>query len=75
MDLNLFFYFHSIRFGECFFGLKAEDSREYVEKSQETHKKELEALQEKIQEIQKKMGKLKASLYAKFGNSINLEEE
>ena len=33
------------------------------------------ALQDNLYDLEKKMKKLKATLYAKFGNSINLEEE
>lgn len=64
-----------VKFGDCFFSLSVEESKELCEKSQEELKKEIIILGEFLEENKKKMGKLKATLYAKFGNSINLEED
>ena len=46
-----------------------------MERNQDNLKKELKQAESSVQECSKKMGKLKASLYAKFGNNINLEED
>lgn len=64
-----------VKFGDCFFGLSLDDSKEYCEKNKEDLKKEIKMYDETLAETQKRMQKLKATLYAKFGNSINLEED
>ena len=46
-----------------------------MEKLQEEKQEELEKKQDDLEQIEGKMKDLKASLYAKFGNSINLEED
>lgn len=64
-----------MKFGDCFFSLGVEESKELCEKHQQDLKKDINGVAEILEETKKKMGKLKATLYAKFGNSINLEED
>lgn len=66
----------SIRYaiGECFVHFERESAENRLESLTEETQKELDSAQSQIEEIQDQMKSLKASLYAKFGNSINLEE-
>ena len=48
--------------------------RELVEKDIGKAKDEQKVMAKERDDNDKKMGKLKAKLYSKFGNSINLEE-
>ena len=45
-----------------------------MEKEREALKRQQKTVKDEIDESSKKMKKLKATLYSKFGNSINLEE-
>ena len=63
------------RFGDCFFSLSVDESKELCEQNQKDLVKDIEGIAEGLEESKKRMGKLKATLYAKFGNSINLEED
>lgn len=64
-----------MKFGDCFFSLSVDETRELCEKNQKDLKIEINKLAESLEENKKRMGKLKATLYAKFGTSINLEED
>jgi len=64
-----------LRFGECFIKVSPDECREYIEKTTKEVKVEISELDQTIEEVQKKMGKLKSTLYSKFGNSIQLEED
>lgn len=64
-----------LKFGECFIRVDVDSAKDYIEKVQETTKKEATELKSAVEETQKKMNKLKSSLYGKFGNSIQLEED
>ena len=46
-----------------------------LEKEEERLQKEIEDFAHKIESIKVTMQELKVKLYAKFGNSINLEED
>ena len=64
-----------VKYGDCFFHLKVEKAKEYVEEQQAIVKKESNAISTVMADQEKKMQKLKAVLYTKFGNQINLEED
>ena len=64
-----------MRFGDCFFSLSVDESKELCDDNIKELKKDINLLAEGLEESKKRMGKLKATLYAKFGNSINLEED
>jgi len=64
-----------MRFGDCFFSLSVDESKELCEENLKDLKKDINLLGDGLEESKKRMGKLKATLYAKFGNSINLEED
>ena len=61
--------------GEALIAVEEDAARDYVETVNNEKQEELEAKQEALEDIEKKMGDLKSFLYAKFGNSINLEED
>lgn len=50
-----------------------EEAVERLEKDTEKSNAAIEKKEEEIEEITTQMGELKKSLYAKFGNAINLE--
>ena len=61
--------------GEAFIAVSDDQATQYVEKMQEEKQEELEKKQDSVEILEGKMKKLKSYLYAKFGNSINLEED
>ncbi|KAF9364140.1 hypothetical protein BGX34_002408 [Mortierella sp. NVP85] len=63
------------RIGEAFVSLSLEAAQERITKSQGELEEEIEALKVKIDETTEKMDELKKQLYARFGNSINLEKD
>eukprot|EP01017_Pseudomicrothorax_dubius_P033674 TRINITY_DN452_c0_g1_i1.p1 TRINITY_DN452_c0_g1~~TRINITY_DN452_c0_g1_i1.p1 ORF type:complete len:139 (+),score=43.49 TRINITY_DN452_c0_g1_i1:95-511(+) len=64
------------KYGEtCLVSLDLEQAKAGLEKILAQNKKDIAAFQTEVDEVKKKMNKLKATLYTKFGNSINLEEE
>jgi prefoldin subunit 4 len=62
------------RFGACFFHLPADQVRTLVQKEIDRVKDEQKHTTKEHEEVEKRMKKLKATLYSKFGNSINLED-
>lgn len=64
-----------VKFGDCFFSFDVENTREYCEKNKKDLVKEMKINDEILADTTKRMSRLKATLYAKFGNSINLEED
>ena len=64
-----------MRFGDCFFSLSSTETKEICEENKKELKTDINKLAEGLEDTKKRMGKLKATLYAKFGNSINLEED
>ncbi|EAR85359.3 prefoldin (macronuclear) [Tetrahymena thermophila SB210] len=64
-----------VKYGDCFFHVKVEQAKQYVEEQQTQTKKETNEISKVMDEQEKKMKKLKAVLYTKFGNQINLEED
>jgi prefoldin subunit 4 len=61
--------------GETLIDVDEETAQEYQEKLTERKQEELENAKDKLEEIEGEMKNLKSFLYARFGNSINLEEE
>lgn len=52
----------------------AEDAIKFIEGDNEKLKEEVSELVKNREDTEKKMKKLKALLYGKFGNTINLED-
>merc|ERR1711934_611691 len=61
--------------GDCFVAVDNEEAEEYVDKKTEVLQAELDEGADKADKCQTEMGELKTVLYAKFGKSINLEED
>ena len=61
--------------GEAMVAVNDEAATAYVEQLQEEKQNELDEKQEKLEEMEVGMRDLKSYLYAKFGSSINLEEQ
>ena len=61
--------------GEALIAVDEEQAMSYIEQLKGEKKTALEEKQEKLREIDARLGELKTHLYAKFGNSINLEEQ
>jgi len=64
-----------LKFGECFIRADVDTGKDYLKKVQDTSKKEAIELKAIVEDTQKRMNKLKSTLYGKFGNSIQLEED
>ena len=60
--------------GECFVTVSEEQAGEFVANLTEKKQEEIDERQDKLDQLEKQMKELKTYLYAKFGNSINLEE-
>ena len=61
--------------GEAFVAVDEDAARNYVEKVNDEKTEELDKKQEEMEEVEGQMRDLKSYLYAKFGNSINLDED
>jgi len=61
--------------GESMVAVNEEAANNYVEQLQEEKQTELDEKTEKLEEMEAQMRDLKSYLYAKFGSSINLEEQ
>lgn len=61
--------------GEVFVQMGQEDIEEHLEKARTKMKDEITSCEEQFLEIQEVLKSLKAKLYGKFGNSINLEAD
>mmetsp|Transcript_11423 Transcript_11423/g.19938 ORF Transcript_11423/g.19938 Transcript_11423/m.19938 type:complete len:130 (-) Transcript_11423:511-900(-) len=61
--------------GDSFVNLTAAGATELLEELKSKLEKGVEQIDENISEIKRHMQQMKISLYAKFGTSINLEEE
>ncbi|CAD5117898.1 DgyrCDS6643 [Dimorphilus gyrociliatus] len=61
--------------GEVFVVGDKDESERVIEKEKENIEKVVSNLKKKIEEYQGLMSKLKVDLYARFGNSINLESD
>eukprot|EP00834_Sanchytrium_tribonematis_P006070 NODE_416_length_7838_cov_1.514537.p7 type:complete len:120 gc:universal NODE_416_length_7838_cov_1.514537:3235-3594(+) len=61
------------KFGDGFLEMTMEEFGEELKKSADNTSKELEVINRELAEVDQKMTDIKTSLYAKFGNEINLE--
>ena len=61
--------------GECFVTCDEDQATDYVSKLTEEKQEELDQKTDEIDEIENQMKTLKSYLYARFGQSINLEED
>lgn len=61
--------------GEALVDVDEETATEYQEKLIEEKSEQLDKAKEELEDIEGEMKNLKSFLYARFGNSINLEEE
>ena len=60
--------------GECFIDIEEDAATQYHEKLTEEKEEEMEKMTEQLDEVESEMKNLKSYLYARFGQSINLEE-
>ncbi|KAI9262185.1 Prefoldin subunit 4 [Phascolomyces articulosus] len=63
------------KIGDAFVHIPVSEALERVEKDTEKLNLQMESLQSDMTSVQDKMSELKKVLYAKFGNSINLEKD
>jgi prefoldin subunit 4 len=61
--------------GDCFVSLNLEDCQTRIEDDQTILNQELDQFKDEIDSLNGQMAKLKALLYGKFGNTINLEKD
>ena len=61
--------------GECFVTVDEDGATNYLERIKEEKEAEIDKKQNELDAIETKMKMLKTYLYAKFGSSINLEED
>lgn len=61
--------------GETLIDVDEDTANEYLEKVTNQKQEELETAKDTLEELESEMKNLKSFLYARFGNSINLEEE
>ena len=60
--------------GECFVTVDEDQGNNYVQKVAEEKQEELDAKTDQMDKLEAEMKNLKSYLYARFGSSINLEE-
>ncbi|KAG1210115.1 hypothetical protein G6F69_005757 [Rhizopus microsporus] len=63
------------KIGDAFVHISVSEAAEKIEKDSERLDLLIEETKQNIDNIQEKMDELKKSLYAKFGNAINLEKD
>ncbi|KAG2227605.1 hypothetical protein INT45_002290 [Circinella minor] len=63
------------KIGDAFVHIPVSEALERVEKDTDKLNLQMESLQSDMNSVQDKMSELKKVLYAKFGNSINLEKD
>ena len=61
--------------GEALVDVDEDTAQKYQEKLTDEKQEELERMKDHLDEIENEMKNLKSYLYARFGTSINLEEE
>ena len=61
--------------GECFVAVEENQAGDYLEKLGEEKQADLEAKTEALDKLEEEMKNLKSHLYARFGTSINLDED
>lgn len=67
-------YVH-VQAGEIFARFENDSANEWCEKLKNTLTDEVGEMQKETDKIKEEMSQLKVTLYAKFGNNINLEED
>ena len=65
----------SYHIGEVFFHLDGDQTQEMLETAKTSLQKEMDSLKSDAKDIERVLSDLKVQLYAKFGNSINLESD
>ncbi|CAB3998273.1 prefoldin subunit 4-like [Paramuricea clavata] len=65
----------SYKVGEVFLQMNQEEIEEHLETAKTKIKDEIQSCEEQLTEIQGVLAALKAKLYGKFGDSINLEAD
>ena len=60
--------------GECFVTVYEEQGANYVQKVAQEKQEEMDEKNDQMDKMEKEMKNLKSYLYARFGSSINLEE-
>eukprot|EP00056_Hartaetosiga_gracilis_P014694 m.240947 g.240947 ORF g.240947 m.240947 type:complete len:132 (-) comp16630_c0_seq1:167-562(-) len=63
-----------VKVGECFFVVDEDNATSILEGMEEKVRADHDAKKEQLEELKQRMSALKASLYAKFGKSIYLED-
>jgi prefoldin subunit 4 len=58
-----------------FFQVSSSKAQEYVEEDKKSTEEEMVNLRKDVDQVAEAMKDLKAKLYAKFGDNINLEDE
>jgi prefoldin subunit 4 len=66
---------HRYKVGEVFLQMNQEEIEEHLERAKTKIKDEIQSCEEQLTEIQGVLAALKAKLYGKFGDSINLEAD
>ncbi|KAG1454700.1 hypothetical protein G6F56_007254 [Rhizopus delemar] len=61
--------------GDAFIHISVTEATERIEKDSEKYGLQIEEVKQNIDAVHQKMDELKKSLYAKFGNAINLEKD
>lgn len=61
--------------GEALIDVDEETAQSYYERMVEEKGEDLDRKKDELEDIESEMKNLKSYLYARFGNSINLEEE
>ena len=61
--------------GEALVDVDEDTANSYLEKVTDQKQEDLENAKDQLEEMEAEMKNLKSFLYARFGNSINLEEE
>jgi prefoldin subunit 4 len=62
------------RIGDSFYSLSTDEATERMEGEKGVAEEEIGKMEEEIEKVKGDLEKLKVQLYAKFGNSINLEK-
>lgn len=63
------------KFGEVFIQMNQEETEEHLEEEKTKIKNEIKSCEEQLTEVLGVLTSLKAKLYGKFGDSINLEAD
>ena len=64
-----------IMIGESFVEQSVDNAKSFIETRKASYEQEMRSLMERLDQTKKRMNELRIILYAKFGKSINLEED